>query len=74
MFKEPIFIGIEIIGERVVCKEGILLVVVEFELYELGIYEFKLVSLCVLKKVLSEIVWGVKYLECDLIGRLLYRW
>jgi hypothetical protein len=56
MFKEPIFIGIEIIGERVVCRKGILLVVVEFELYKLGINEFKLVSLCILKKVLSGIV------------------
>ena len=74
MFKEPIFIGIKIIGERVVCREGILLIFIEFELCELGVNRFELLSLCVLKKILSEIVWGVEYLECDFIGRLLYRW
>ena len=73
MFREPIFIGIEIIGERVVCKRDVLLVVKGLELYESRDVRLELLSLYVLKKILSEIVLGIEYWECDLIGRLLYR-
>ena len=70
IFKEPIFIEIEIIGEIDVWRREVLLVCIESGLCDKEEIVFIILELLALKKVESANDWETEYCKFVLIGKL----
>ncbi|CAG8786902.1 5965_t:CDS:2, partial [Racocetra fulgida] len=61
----PIFIGIEIIGERDVCNKEEFFNMVKFEFCDIEEFAVSIFEVLELKKIFSDRDWGVDYSSSD---------